>query len=102
MNKFIKLMLDLLFPPKCAVCRELTEDRGALCEECLGRYREESGHRSAEAKTFGAGLRIIAVTEYDPARADTHVTERMILRLKKVKRVPLADVFARDMLCSKT
>ena len=90
-------MLDLLFPPKCAVCGELTEDRGTLCEECLCRYREESGHRSAVAKTFGTGLRIIAVTEYDPARADTHVTERMILRLKKVKRVPLADLFARDM-----
>lgn len=100
MNKFVKLLLDLIFPPKCAVCGEITEGGGALCGECLAKYAEESGHRSAEAKIFDGGLRIIAVTEYDPARADTHVTERMILRLKKVKRVHLADVFARDMALS--
>ena len=52
MNKFVKLLLDLIFPPKCAVCGEITEGGGALCGECLAKYAEESGHRSAEAKIF--------------------------------------------------
>ena len=97
MNKFVKLLLDLLFPQKCAVCGELTEDKGALCAECLSKYREESWCGSTGAKTFDGTLRMIVLTTYDPSRADTHVTERMILKLKKVKREALADVFARDM-----
>ena len=97
MNKFVKLLLDLLFPPKCAVCGELTEDKGALCAECLSKYREESGSGTPSAKNFDGTLRMIVITTYDPSRADTHVTERMILKLKKVKREALADVFARDM-----
>ena len=97
MNKLVKQLLDLLFPPKCAVCGELTEDKGALCDECLSKYREETGCGTSCAKTFDGTLRMIAITTYDPSRADTHVTERMILKLKKVKREALADVFARDM-----
>ena len=96
MNKFLKIVLDLLFPPKCAVCDEITEDRGVLCNECFEKYREESS-RAVGAKTFDGNLRMIALTEYHPWRADTHVTEMAILKLKRVKRVDLADLFARDM-----
>ncbi len=97
MNKILNILCDLLFPPKCAVCGEITENRGALCDECFGKYREESGRGTPSAKTFDGTLRMIAITTYDPSRADTYTTERMILKLKKVKRVALADVFARDM-----
>ncbi|MBR5447146.1 MAG: ComF family protein [Clostridia bacterium] len=96
MNKFVKAVLDLLFPPKCAVCGELSEGRGALCDECFGKYREEY-LGAVGARTFGGNLRMIALTEYHPSRADTHVTERAILKLKRVKRADLADLFARDM-----
>ncbi len=100
MNKFVKLLCDLLFPPKCAVCGEITENRGVLCDECLEKYVEESGRGTSGVKTFDGTLRMIAITTYDPRKADTHVTERMILKLKKVRREALADVFARDMALS--
>lgn len=40
MGKLKKLILDLLFPPRCAVCEEVVPIGTALCSECTERLRQ--------------------------------------------------------------
>ena len=76
MRKFTSLLLDLFFPPRCAICGEVTFISHALCENC----REVLQHRledkqlcplcskdkpSCICHQTGGKLKCVSVFEYD-------------------------------------
>ena len=36
-NRFARLVLDMIFPPRCPVCHEVTEIGGGICDDCAER-----------------------------------------------------------------
>lgn len=63
------LLLDLLFPPKCAFCGRLTQDSAGLCPDCAGTlpFREEenvlvrigeAGHLCAVALYYEGAVKL--------------------------------------------
>lgn len=36
MNSWLSALLDIIYPPKCPVCRKAVDEHGAWCPDCLG------------------------------------------------------------------
>lgn len=36
MNAWLAALLDIIYPPKCPVCRKAVDEQGAWCPDCLG------------------------------------------------------------------
>lgn len=49
-------LLDLLYPPKCIVCRTLLDGSGAVCPRCMGRLPEYDGAAPAVRFTGGGAV----------------------------------------------
>lgn len=83
----MKMILDLLFPPKCAFCGKLVES-GDLCEACKNSlpFREEEN----TAQLIGENNYLCAVALYYDGPAETGVKA-----LKFGKKSWRAKVFAR-------
>ena len=67
MNRIIKRLLDLLYPPRCAFCRRLLNEREqGVCRFCRRRY-ENTGFR----RELKNGLLCIAPFRYEGAVRDS-------------------------------
>ena len=96
MGSFFKTISNLLFPPRCAACRELLPyySDDLLCDECAEKWKEEISSRCAVCKrlvsecscvhdnckrTVSALLSVSAYTSSDS------VTDRLVLAAKDHK-----------------
>lgn len=92
-------ILDLIYPPKCAGCGELTENGAILCGICSEKWRKEK----AEFRRHGPFVpprgsdTILSLTSYSKNRES--VSKRMLLRAKDRKIGKLYDLLA-DELCT--
>lgn len=104
--RFVRSVLELLFPTRCAVCSEVSGGE-VLCRECFEKYSAERGTRCRACRRTAQDCRcalpselpqVICSTFYthygaDPAR----VTERMIYILKRKRNAALCGLFAREL-----
>lgn len=96
-NKIGRFIADLLFPPKCIICKEITDRREMLCSACNAKFSVEQSEMKNGGATMYGSLRCIYTCMYDPRKVDDRVSERMILRMKKTRSRELTDIFARDL-----
>jgi len=52
LNKMASFIIDLIFPPRCAVCGEVTQIGTEICESCFGRLKNQL-HGSAMCSRCG-------------------------------------------------
>lgn len=93
---------DLLFPPRCAACGEVTGGETPLCDECFEKYSRESrrictvcGKTAPECTCGGREIKTVFYLGYYPD--SKRVTEKIIYVLKREKNGRLVDFFARDI-----
>ncbi len=108
---FIGKIIDLLLPPNCRLCGDLTEKREELCENCREKFiREAFLHCpacgcTADKCLCGAefshhikediGGKLFSVLTFYDKSANDRVTEKLIFRLKD--RGEFADFFAKEI-----
>lgn len=100
----LDFIVNILFPPSCAVCGSAVKASGSVCEECLMKFRREMffrcpkcggtadkcqcvalGERSSGRITQIGGKSVLSLTFYlnSYKRDEGRVTERMIFALKE-------------------
>lgn len=97
----IRKLISLIYPPKCAVCREIVTENGkaALCGNCLAKWRKERSYfksRSCPSGTDG----LISLVNYSKTRDSAG--KRMVLLAKDRRNDALYSFFARELYCAIT
>ena len=101
MSIFSKIA-DMLFPPRCASCGEVTGGELPLCGDCFEKYSRESrrictdcGKPASGCTCGGREIKTVFYLGYYPD--SKRVTEKIIYVLKREKNGRLVDFFARDV-----
>ena len=87
---------ELIFPPRCVICKAEVKPRDALCPHCLRLFSDEC--HEAEHGAADPSEPDIYLTYYrgwDPS--SPRITERLIYTFKHRRVRTLTDFFARDL-----
>ena len=68
----VSWLLDLLYPPKCVVCRRLLTGKGPVCPRCMDALPEFDG--AAPAVRFTSGGAVSFFYEGQPSKSPSTVT----------------------------
>lgn len=110
MNHLIETVLNLLFPPRCAACRELLEENEKImCRTCDAAYREAVARECPEClKPMRSctcpnrfldrhGIHKVAkLFRYRPRESELP-TNRLIYRLKRAESVSVISFLAEEL-----
>ncbi len=98
----------LLFPDKCVICSNLTDEGVALCEECYKKYSAERMAKCSRCKMIPSEC-ICRLGDFELLyggvyrgynSSSSRVSERLMYKLKRNRNEKLSAFFARELAVS--
>ena len=108
---FVNYLLELVFPPRCSMCKELMtpeKDRRCLCERCRAVWEQEK--QAACHKCRREPQNCTCMPEYNKYRTadsyravvfyDSENVKRLIYKIKTENNTALDDLMAKELAVS--